>query len=411
MKKTTAMLLGPLVAALAYIMLSTTSVFAAGPYTCTWTGATNNNFNNAGNWSGCNSSYPQPGDNDNLIFDNTSLSSSKVLSNNITNLNLTSITFQGSNASDTFTINGNGISVSGGITDTMAADPYINAAITLTGDQSITTNGGGVVLGAVDTGTFTLTTLDGISITTLSGSGNVNITSDQSPNLAGLTLGPASSTYSGQITVQNTAELDLDFDGGGNNPMGTGSVVVDSGGAMLVDTALDTLDISNNITASSGAGGTNSSYGAIISCLGDSSGCTSDGNDTTLTLSGNVVLDGDTQIVNGAYYPSEPSPPSNTSTFDLTGAVNLNCYTLTAVSGSSTTVTIPANTPSGCPAPASGSSGGSGGSTAANVPKAPDTGEGLSFSNIYIPVLGSVIVVAGLTILGRRLNLSIYKKH
>ena len=399
------MLLGPLVTALAYVMLSSTPVFAAGPYTCTWTGATNNNFNIAGNWSGCNSSFPQPGDNDNLIFDNTSMSGTKVLSNNITNLNLTSITFQGNNVSDfSFTINGNGISISGGITDTMDSDPLINAALTLTGSQSITTAGGGVALGAVNIGTYDLTTLDGISITTLSGSGNINITSDQNPNLAGLTLGPATSTYSGQITVQNTAELDLDFDGGGNNPMGSGSVVVESGGAMLVDTALDTLNLSNKITALSGAGGTNSSYGAIISCLGDSSGCTSDGNDTTLTLSGNVVLEGDTQIVNGAYYPAEPSPPSNTSTFDLTGAESMNCYTLTAVSNSATTVTIPANTPSVCPVTSSGAS--SGGGTTATVPKAPDTGDGLSFSNTITPVLGSIIFVAGLTILGHKLNLS-----
>lgn len=422
MKKLTYILLGPLLAILAYALLSTTTVFAAGPYTCTWTGASNSNFNNAGNWSGCNSSYPQPGDHDNLIFDNTSLGSDANLSNNISNLNLTSITFQGNNVNDySFTLDGNPINLSGGITDTMDAVPTLGShsgsfGITLTGNQSFTSSGGEISIYDLNTSTYNLTTLDEVFVNTISGSGNVDVTSDQSPSLAGLNLGPTTSTYSGQISVENTAGLTLDFDGGGLDPMGTGSIVVKSGGSLFVNSSLDSTTVPNDITALSGAGGTNSSYGAITSCLGDSSGCTSDGNNTTVTLSGNVTLTGNTQLVNGAYYSGEPSLPANTATFDLTGTVSLNCYTLTALSASSTIVTLPGSTPTGCPASSSSGSG-SGSSTGSTTdgtettPKTPDTGVGLDTKSAVLPLIGTTIAAIGICFIGRKYNSISSKKH
>src|SRR5665213_2894628 len=68
---------------------------AAGPYTCTWTGAgTDANFSTAANWSGCNSAAPVAGDNDNLVFDNSSAATSFGDPNNdISGLNVTSITW------------------------------------------------------------------------------------------------------------------------------------------------------------------------------------------------------------------------------------------------------------------------------------------------------------------------------
>jgi len=86
---------------------------AAGPFTCTWTGAgIDTKFDTADNWTGCNGLHltPQIGDNDNLIFPN-----SFTANNDLSGATFTSMTFQGGGTltGNSFTLTGTGIDLTG----------------------------------------------------------------------------------------------------------------------------------------------------------------------------------------------------------------------------------------------------------------------------------------------------------
>src|SRR6187431_1579524 len=108
MKRMKAFVAALLLSVSSLMMLNVSQVLAA---TCTWTGASSDNFNTAGNWSNCGSGVPQTGDN--ITFDNTSLSADKTLNNNITSLSVATITFSGT-GSYTFKLSGNGITTTAG---------------------------------------------------------------------------------------------------------------------------------------------------------------------------------------------------------------------------------------------------------------------------------------------------------
>jgi len=100
---------------------------------CTWTGASSNNFNTAGNWSGCNSAAPQT--DDNLIFNMSTISADTTLTNDISSLSVGTITFTGT-SSYKYTLTGNGITVTSGISDSrgniLDLDVTLGADITVT---------------------------------------------------------------------------------------------------------------------------------------------------------------------------------------------------------------------------------------------------------------------------------------
>ena len=75
------------------------------------------------NWSGCNGSSPQPSDNDSLVFDNSTVSGTQNLNNDISNLSVGNIDFTGSNNTSNYDISGNAITVTNGVTDnTVSSD-------------------------------------------------------------------------------------------------------------------------------------------------------------------------------------------------------------------------------------------------------------------------------------------------
>jgi len=313
------------------------TAFAAAPYTCTWTGATNNNFNTAGNWTGCNSAAPQPGDGDNLVFNTASLSASQTLTNNITGLTVGSMAFSGTNSNYYgFTITGNALTIDGGITQSSSAYTELDLDVTLgasqtfaisnssnlyIGDQTLT-NSHTLALGSNALTITDATTCSGVSVlSALTGSGTLN------DNANRVILNSASPSYTGAVNV-NDGTLQVND----SQALGTGS-----GGVTVASGAGIAYGISANTTFAqpltvSGAGV--SSYGAIIADGPSYSagGCSGGGGPSTAytaTLSGNITLTGDTTA----------NPTDADYNLAITGALS-GSYTLTVVPGAPGTLTI-----------------------------------------------------------------------
>lgn len=200
------------------------TVFAAAAYTCTWTGATNGNFSNAGNWTGCNNAAPVPSDNDNLVFDSTNLSANTAIANDITGLALTMITFSGSNSgSNQYTIIGNTISLSGGILVNGSNYPSIDTNLNLTASQSITGTG---VINFGDSNYSPTLSVGANTLTIGSGSDSVEF-SNQYGTITGsgsmvsqgnalLQLGHASPGWTGAIRAINKGSIIFGVGGAGS---------------------------------------------------------------------------------------------------------------------------------------------------------------------------------------------------
>lgn len=274
------------------------TAFAAAPYTCTWTGATNNNFSNAGNWSGCNSAAPQPGDDDNLVFNNTSLSSNVTLTDDISNLALTNITFSGTNAY-TFTItpsSNQSITLTSGVTSNISNNSYptqtINTPIIISGNQtlSVATKGQLELTGGVQ----------GSGNITISASGNGAIQINNSPN------------YTGTIS-DGTGDLTLDASTGPFTM--TGSVHITNGASLaLSDDAGNNESFTFPLSISGNGDSSNNPALAINNPPG-----------TTLTLAGPTTLGSNIQI----------SSYGLGASLDITGAIN-GAYSITTSSYSGT---------------------------------------------------------------------------
>ncbi|HEY4964676.1 MAG TPA: hypothetical protein VIH90_08370 [Candidatus Saccharimonadales bacterium] len=313
------------------------TAFAAAPYTCTWTGATNNNFNTAGNWTGCNSAAPQPGDGDNLVFDTTSLSASQTLTNDITGLTVGSMTFSGSNTSYGFTVTGNALTITGGITQSSFMYTDLNLDVTLGASQTFAiSNSSNLIIGdqtlstshtlALGSNTLTVSdssTCSGVSVlSALTGSGTLNDNSAWR-----LVLNSASPSYSGAINV-NSGQLQVN----NSQSLGTGSsgVTVASGAGIAYGISANTTFAQPLTISGTGM----SSSGAIMADGPDTSpsGCSGGGGPVTAytaTLSGNITLLGNTTA----------NPSSSDYNLAVTGGLTGN-YTLTVVPGAPGTLTI-----------------------------------------------------------------------
>lgn len=257
----------------------------ATAHNCTWTGATNNNFNTANNWSSCNSTVPQSGDN--LVFDVTSLSASKTLTNDITGLSVGTITFQGTSGSSYgFTLTGNTITVASSIADNTSSPCDIDNNLTL-GGSTVTmavANGDFLQLGANTAGTLNLNS-DTLNVTgqasiydNLSGGGT--FVSNNSSTL----LGGDDTSWTG--TIQATDGLTIV----GTKPLNnTGITVTIPSGQTLFIFSPNGGTIPANITV--GGSGLSGFNGAIVSTSegqGTSANITFSG---TLTLTANTTVD------------------------------------------------------------------------------------------------------------------------
>lgn len=378
------------------LIISIPAALAAGPYTCTWTGATNDNFSVAGNWSGCNSAAPQPGDNDNLVFSATSLSQDTTLTNDITGLNLGNITFSGTNGGDySYIITGNGFSLSNGITDTSTVTntilPSIDVGITLTASQTFSlTTSDDFTVDSVNLGTNNLTLSNSggtgeILIGSLAGSGEL-ITSVSQPTGFYEVTEP-SPDFTGS-TLINAGDLGI----GDPGALGSGSITVASGATLTGIFESKNVTIANPLTID----GNGINVGGIAGALNFYNDCpsnlsnTSCANDGIVTISGAVTLTGNSTIGTDA-------------TVNFTGGVS-GGFTLTIASGFTGTIEYNQASSSG------GGSSSAGSSSTKAAPKAPDTGFALIKSSMILPLLSSMAVVAGLYIISRKVKHPITKR-
>lgn len=173
-----------------------------------WTGATNNAFDTAGNWSGSNT---PPQSNDSLFF---GAAGAGTLNNNLTNaaFNVAGLTFNA--GAGAFVIGGNAFTLTSDVTNNSTSLQTINTPITLSGSRTFTTTAGG--------GNITLGGL-------LGGSGGLTAAGGGTLTLTG------SNTYGGGTSISNGSTLQLGSGGA------TGSVTGDitNNGALVFNRSDD----------------------------------------------------------------------------------------------------------------------------------------------------------------------------
>ena len=384
-------------------MLALASLFSLGMggkanatgLTLYWCYPYNGVFSTAAYWNTTDSACPTgstntiaPGAGDNLVFDNSIVENGSGIDpmNDITGLDVNSITFQGSgpggyvieqqNAGST-----NAITVDNGITDigTSGLTNNINAGINLNGNQTISVTGSDkLAIGSmVNLGSSNLTVSssgNNINIAGFSGTGAL-IFASPSSGVAKYTISAASSSYSGPVSINSGANVQ--DTSGSLNGLGSGTITVNNGGSLTLHSPNSSGTLSNNLVLSGSGDGT-ANYGAIVSCLSQS--CSP----SNLNLSGLVTLNGNTEVVNGSYSPG--NTPSSVATFNFTDKLTTNGHTLTGVAGSSTVLNLPANA--------------SGSSASAKAPGSPDSGEGLVSSHVYLTLIATLLISSGLIIIG-----------
>lgn len=434
---------------------------AASPTEYKWTGAssstaglagcTTNCWSVPGNWTvstdggstwAAATTAPQSTDNggkgDNLLFDQTSLSANTTLTNDITGLTVGSISATvttGSQYSYTYTVAGNGLTVTGGFTDFSGNGNAVNLSndITFDGSQTIG-SGSGSPSASITGGTTTVAsgTLDvkdffssssafkvssGTTVQfsngsylngVVSGSGNIIVATPSSgsyPN--SLTLTPtADNTFSGTITVQKGGQLYVSLDENKYSALGAAALTIEPGGQLYLryspttPKTSDSLTVANSITmAGNGAGVFNQTKGAIVAGMYDNAtGKYVYDGALTVTLSGNVALTADTALA---------SIYNTATTYNFTGKLTQNGHALTAVPADQPTYGSTVVQVNGKQVASSSSSSTTASSASKKTaPKAPDTGFALTADNSGL-TLGAVVLiavlVAGLATKGRKL--------
>lgn len=197
---------------------------------CTWTGASSDQFSVAANWTGCNGTAPQNGDN--LTFDITNLTSSLTLDNDMTGLSIGTLTFQGTYDAnyDSITLTGNELSVANIVS---SGDAYANLGMNLklTADMAITT---GIYLDntsgnqTIDLNGHNLTIGGGVQqwLNQITGTGNVIVNSYA-------VFGQANTGWSGSLQVNSGGSAEMLNTASLNQQM---AVTVNSGGYMSLCT-------------------------------------------------------------------------------------------------------------------------------------------------------------------------------
>ncbi len=286
------------------------SVLAAGPFTCTWTGGGDGtSFSDAANWSGCNSAAPQPADNDDLVFDNSSLSNTGFLEDDISGLVVGNINFSGSNDTYAYAItssNNYPITITDGVTDsTTVGYTGISTPLIISGDQ-------------------TFSVASNTNFSSLQGSSNVSITGGGTASFYDNALTGPLNSYTGTVSSNNSIiELGAFSD---TNFTSSGAVAVSGTAA---------LDLFNN-----DGGKSNTphqvTYNIAVSLGGNGVGklgaLNLDGNqdtNTTNTLAGAITLTSDVQVT-----------ATGSNTLNISGAVTYNSHSISSIGANVTTITI-----------------------------------------------------------------------
>ncbi len=311
MKRLKAFLAALLLSVAGIMSLNVGQVFAA---TCTWTGASSDNFNTAGNWSGCGGGVPQNGDS--ITFDVTSLSTSKTLTNNISSLSVATITFTGTNANSYYyTIEGSALSITGGIVAnaraSMAVDVTLGATQTWSGSSDI-------LLGDFDTpktlamGAYNLTVnaqTGFSSYSVLTGSGDLIVSKDA-------WMMKSSPSWTGDVSIGAEAQTAIEkADAFGS----TGTVTIANGGRLDL-CGLNGATVQNPISVAGDAGGLGA-VRAYASCGGPGDAAVG-----KAVLAGAITLTGDTVV-------------DSVNELKITGPLSGN-YTITLKSGAQGSLVI-----------------------------------------------------------------------
>jgi fibronectin-binding autotransporter adhesin len=318
------------------------AVFAAGN-TCTWTGASNTSWGTAGNWTSCGGTVPQNGDS--LVFDDSVLSSSVSLTNNLTNLQVGSISFI-NNSINTYTINGNAISLSGGVSSTGVIGDSLHLGVTLTADQTFSTQTG------LHVGISSANLVIGSHALTIDGGGSVSI---DSPIVGGGTLalnstgswgllGQDSPNFTGIVDIR--AETRLIINAAQSQALGTAAVTVHDTGVLQesVNVSANTYVLGNNITMQ-GDGDNGSNHGAINVHDFTGTGTSTLTLTGTITLTNNAKADLDDANLNiqsqpvGCGFSITKSAGSSGAGGNLTGNLTGTCAVVTTATTTPTTTT------------------------------------------------------------------------
>jgi len=293
--------------------------------TDTWTGTgPNNNWSSPGNWS---NGVPQS--NYNLVF--KVASAGFTANNNLNNLVINKLTFEGGNSSNhkiqSISITGNPISLSGGLTDNAASNVVtaIELNITLTSNQVFNINGS---IGFVQTPSslnstqlnldkYTLSEVgkDGLNYNVIDGQGKILI--NTSLDTAFTDVSKSSPNFSGSIVV-SSGILNI-YDG---YNLGTATIVVNKGGALRIETGSSNASFSNNIDLA-GNGPMNHQgqpYGAINVIGYD--GYTNN----NITFSGTINLTSNAKV--GIYNSTTNNPGTGSGTLTFSHIKNQKGYTL-----------------------------------------------------------------------------------
>jgi hypothetical protein len=329
-----------------------------------WTGKANNyKWSDAKNWS---KGKPQSGQSlhidaskvkqpTNANGDHTSV----LFDNDVKNLSLNKIVIDGKVDTIDLVINGNGLTVTGGIEATITPkDSTVTTNIpqvgfynpvTIGGDVTIKTTGKNLLTFYNDTDTainlkkslkITASATSQVNVYgAIAGAGKITIADNAIAKGAMVSFRYASPDFKGKLSVGtgNLVLIGNTNTTGSVNALGSSSVEIADGGALkLIATHTTNFIMNNNITMAGfgvipALGNTGERTGAINACLTSAEqGC--EGH-VTVTLGGKVTITGDTQL--GASYGGEDAllPTDTTVTYILKNEI-IGGYQLAAIPAS-----------------------------------------------------------------------------
>jgi hypothetical protein len=269
--------------------------FAAPAHTCTWTagsGGGNANFSDAANWSGCNGAAPLAGDDDNLVF-NTNTPLYNNPNNDITGLTVNNIHFLGTSSSFWYSLAGNSITLTGGVTDDTTSEVT------------------GITNPLIISGSQTFSTAAQTHYSILQGSGNVTVAG------GGIATFDDLSGYTGTLS-STTSNVQLQT----YTSFTSSANIVISGNAAL------TLDDESNRDADALFTLPISIGGAGISKI-DALNLAGQGNGDSVTLAGPVSLTSDVGVT-----------ADGNTTLNITGTISYNGHTISSDGPNVTTITV-----------------------------------------------------------------------
>jgi autotransporter-associated beta strand protein len=186
----------------------------------TWLGGTSGTWSDATNWDGTTGNAP-PVTGDSLTFAGTSANT--TTNNDIASLSLGGITFNA--GADPYTLNGNGVALTGPITNNSSSLHTIAMPLSFAAAQTFT-GGAAASSGLMVTGAVTNTATTGTTTLTLGGFGSIT---NQFVSSAGSALVLAPATGSNWTILNNSTNT--------ANTVAAGSIQVGNGGVLSLGTA------------------------------------------------------------------------------------------------------------------------------------------------------------------------------